>query len=383
MPTPGLYESESRVLKDFIKYLVKPGAELAVRAGMSLADALGEKNQDQERQQEINDIASQVGKSAGVLALWGITSNSYSSEREALFRHTAAAVAAETGIMPETMRDLGISRNPIVLQARDQLSGYTAIRFATDTAYFWMDGVKALARKMGANNQLTGESRDDNKNLLNASRKMLDSLTQSDVFKLAGSEVWGIKAVGQYAASYLHPNSTYFYIQKLEEKLHLGADVDFNHVFHVIQRHFMDTHGNARFNREEKEALRPIVQTLVHHINRDSGRFDTAELTYLVGMDKIQIHDGQGRISQSAVQNSLAHIEELASKGLDGLYQEKRLAILNRQADIPTNDNTAWKNIELTTMDTAYRFTSKLKALTDAMVGERVHRMQYDQHVIF
>lgn len=152
-------------------------------------------------------------------------------------------------------------------------------------------------------------------------------VTKNVLRSLALNEgVYGAKsAYWWYETAYLSKTSHYEIVKLRETSEYLGKDVGIDDIYPIIQRAREDK-GLRHYTLEEKEVLRPLINEVIERFfkRRKDKEFPVSELVYLIGMDKLNIHDAEGRVSQSEIDKSRIEIEKLATIGLSGIREENK-----------------------------------------------------------
>lgn len=252
------------------------------------------------------------------------------------------AVSAELGIAPEEVKfsDYGKSQNIIARNEYKDWKRVQKVRYATDTLAFLpivLHGV--LSCIPGAKGHIPDTAAGQPQSQ-SSWKWALGVLGLNEMVYGAQSLYWvfetdKVRRSGQYETV------------KVRETLQaLRKDIGFNDVFSILQRtrdDLREATGEERYRRynyAEKEAIRPLVNLIIEKFFKT--KFGTSELMYLAGLDKINIHDRQGNISQEAIDRSCQEIEKLAAIGIKGVREEnrKQRAAGNISGSMPTRQNS-------------------------------------------
>lgn len=281
------YASTVRNLSDVGKYAIYP---LAYISGMVAAKKMGLSGDNQK------NVAANIARVSSALIFSGLSSTFFAMESEMIDANSREAVAAELGVDPNKIKfsDYKNSRNIIVSKAYKENIGLQKYRFGTDLMFL----IPAIFPKLPT---IRGKA----------------GVNEWDMLPFAGKalywagETFKVKKSGNYE------------IVKLRENLEsTEKDLSANDFLAVYQRTRSDRGLPMANSKEEIDTLRPLLKRMADEYNKRQG-FSLAEIVYLVGLNKINIHARDGRtVSKEAAEASMKEIDRVVKLGLSGIRAE-------------------------------------------------------------
>lgn len=319
MVAPHYYASTSGILVDrFLKYGL---FELAYGAALALF-------------RTNHDNATRIAQAMCAAGSAAITTGFLGLEADALDDTGRKAIAAELGIDSKDVKlsDLRHSKNTILNKAYDDLLKLQVGRYGTDLlfmspmvaegAYSWLNKGKEVppSRKI--------QSSTDHR----SSEYDLNKYTSTEKF-LAGNRAFAYSPYAGKALYWLYETyevdkTSYYEIVKLRETMEsTGKDLRANDLKAVYQRCRNDR-GLPMVSDvapQEHAALNQLFTRMAAEYNKHDGKFGINEIVYLIGNNKINIHDDDNiTFSQAAVEKSMQEIDHILRIGLKGIGEENR-----------------------------------------------------------
>lgn len=252
------------------------------------------------------------------------------------------AVAAELGKRPEEMKfsDFYESENPVIksrmaLLATENRERYSvsALPMLPTMMEYAARGVGPQAMRPARDEVLSGETRwRDKPPAPNSSwtehmlygYNLWDGIVFAGIAALWFNETYGIDKTFIYQGR-----------KEMENNQGLGLKIGPNNIAGLYNRMRSDTKLPMVDSKEDREKIWPLYERLAKEVN-ESSKFDLPELTYLMGMGKLNVFakdqngkeirgaDGNLVLDENAMNRALAEIDKVKAIGLAGIARENR-----------------------------------------------------------
>lgn len=270
--------------------------------------------------------ATDLARVTSAAAYASLTTAFLGAESELIDSSAKDAVSAEFGIDSNQLRfsDYGHTKNAIIKKAHSDIARLQKFRYGSDSL-FVLPSVLRWGMQ-GYDKPWIEHSRTVNKRL--ESGEKIDFMTMM----LSGNPAWDFSVLAGKSAywageTFLVDKSGHYEVIKLMENLRsTGKDVTVNDLLGVYQRTRINDLGLQAIERQEEyDALRPLLERMVDAYNKHDNKFDLAEVVYLIGLNKINIHGQDHKtLSKEAVQQSNKEIDKILEIGLAGIREENR-----------------------------------------------------------
>lgn len=329
MTAPHYYASTSGIVVDrFIKYGVYP---FAYGLGIKIFGN--------------HERGTKWAQAMCLAVASGITTTFLGLESQMIDDSGRKAVATAMGVDQDKLQfsDYGHSSNIIIKKAHDDLMRLQKYRYGTDllfllptvveTIYYRTTGkefaptrniVASVDDRPSLKEERGGitKSRDYNPGFYSGLEKALQGHVGLAMSAYAG------KAAYWVFETFNVPKTAYYDVVKLRESLEAtGKDITANDLKSIYQRTRTDRKLPmvSLASRKENDALRELFTHMANEYNKHDGKFGIAEIVYLIGEGKINIHaSDQKTFSQAAVEQSHREIEKVLTLGLDGIREQNR-----------------------------------------------------------
>ncbi len=308
-----------------------------------------------------HDRATKWAQAACLLGAAAITTTFLGLESENIDDSGRMAISASMGIDPSKVEfsDYKHSSNVILRKAHEDLVHLQWWRYGTDALFMLPILVEAVYGGIngktfdsegkfvgkGLGTQVFPPTREITKSV-DAKDKDYDPRKYSGLVKfLQGHNGWAMSAYAGKAAYWAYetffvPKTSYYDVVKMRENFEAtGKDINANELKAIYQRARVDRGlpqvGPLSFTkglqiispqaRQENDALRELFTRMAGAYNRHDGKFGIAEIVYLIGEGKINIHAVDNKtFSPEAVAQSHKEIDKVLALGLDGIRDENR-----------------------------------------------------------
>jgi hypothetical protein len=316
------YASTIRNLADVGKYAIYPAA---YAAGLLYANKAGLSAEDKKK------VAANYARVTTAIVYTGISSVFHAMESEMIDANSREAVATEMGISPDQVKysDYGKSQNVLVKNAYEDGLKVQKYRYGTDLMFLiptMIDKYFPTLPKMTSAQH---------------------GLHEWDMLPFAG------KAAYWAGETFAMEKSGNYEIVKLRENLgSTGKDISANDVLGVYQRTRADKNLPLIESKAELDMIHPLMDKMAKEFNKREG-FSLSEIVYLVGLNKINIHEADGKtVSSAAAEQSMREIEKVATIGLKGIRAENH--------SLHANDNPRPRTFVDRIADTAFDTSQKI-----------------------
>jgi hypothetical protein len=291
------YATTSRNLDRVLQYGVFPASLLASYAF----------TKDIERAKTVARVVSAGFYSAMTTGFLGL-------EAELIDANSREAVAAEMGVDPNKLKfsDFKYSKNAIVSRAYSDVVKLQPWRYGTDLMFLLPIAAKWASKATNA--PWLYEIKGSDKGMGVGTNNLWDFAVLGGKAGYWAGETYFVEKTGNYE------------VVKLRENLQsTGKDLTVNDLLGVYQRTRTDRKLEMISHKEEYDALRPLLKRIADAYNQHNDRFGISEIVYLIGLNKVSIHEKDGKtFSQDAVKKSEEEIERVISIGLDGIRKENQ-----------------------------------------------------------
>jgi len=267
------------------------------------------------------------------------------SEMDGCDQVARRAVAAELGKKPDELSfsDFYDSKNPIVRSRMKLFDKENTERYAVGLLPMLPTAMEYTARKFGPpgmhpaqDEMISGQTRWRDSDSPKPTAHWLEHA-------LHGYNLWdGIVYAGIAALWFKETygvDKTFIYQSRkeMENNHSLGLKIGPNNIAGLYNRMRNDAGLPMIDNREDRDKLWPMFENIAHRFNR-SHRMDLPELTYLMGMGKLDVFakgadgkelrgaDGILVVDPQALQRAHVEIEKVERIGLEGIAEENRRA---------------------------------------------------------
>ena len=316
MTAPHYYASTSGIVVDrFIKYGVYP---FAYGAGLKIF--------------KHHERATTYAQAMCLAVAAGITTTFLGLESQMIDDSGRKAVAAAMGVDQDKLQfsDYKHSSNIIVKKAHDDLMRLQRYRYGTDLLFMLPLLMETIYER--ASGHELPPTREVVKNFDHRYKGPRENMT-GWMGLLQGHQGWAMSAYAGKAAYWVYetfavPKTAYYDVVKLRENLEAtGKDITANDLKSIYQRTRTDRKLPmvSMTSQRENDALRGLFAHMANEYNKHDGKFGIAEIVYLIGEGKINIHTpDQKTFSQTAVEQSHREIEKVLALGLSGIREENR-----------------------------------------------------------
>jgi len=319
MSHPHYYASTSRSLDRVLQYGVFP---FAYMIGLLLTRS--------------DPKATQIARYGGAAVSSLLTSTFLGLESHVLDNVVREAVTAEMGIDADKFKpsDCKYSKNVIAHEGYTDFISLQPKRYLKDLLFLAPSLVEFIYKKgnPGKPFPMRAEvetSMDPRRHGVEGSTKF----SNTDIF--ANSHVgWdmsvyaGISGYWAYETFATEKNSYYPVAQDLVGKIKpTEGNINTNHLMDIYQHARRDQ--KLEMIKEDDGAshasLNYLFTIMVNAYNKHDGKMDIPEIVYLLGLNKINVHAGDGKtVSPEAVLQSEREIDKVLNLGLDGIRAENK-----------------------------------------------------------
>ncbi len=283
---------------------------------------------------------------AGVVtsAFYGLLAETFlDREMDGFDRIAREAVAAELGKKPEDLKfsDYLRSQNDVVKCRIKLLKEENVLRYTVAAAPMLPTAMELLARKTNPGGKMKQPDQgdiDSGETRVRHERPSAKGSWKEQV--LHGWNLWDGSVYGAIAMLWLYETygvkKTFAYQgrKEMENNESLGLKIGPNNIMGLYNRMREDRKLEVVNSKTDREKLWPMFEQLSEKVNH-SDRFGLAELTYLMGLRKLdvfktdaagqEVRDGDNHliIDEAKYRQALAEIEKVSTVGLEGIGREQ------------------------------------------------------------